>query len=109
MKLRLGTSASKKGSELVSGSPSRSLWASSVGILSPVLRCTGAYAGRFFLAFRMRGITSETAWLLAQALGTTPEFWTNLQSNYDLASNRPERSIPRIADRAVDHRGLSSA
>src|SRR6266540_675879 len=35
-----------------------------------------------------RGITPETAWLFAQALGTTPEFWVNLQVNYDLASAR---------------------
>jgi len=25
-----------------------------------------------------RGVTPETAWLLAQALGTTPQFWVNL-------------------------------
>jgi len=29
-----------------------------------------------------RGVTSETAWLLSQAFGTTPEFWINLQSNH---------------------------
>ena len=40
-----------------------------------------------------RGITPETAWFLAQALNTTPEFWLNLQSAYDLAQNRPERKI----------------
>lgn len=43
-----------------------------------------------------RGITSETAWLLAQALDTTPEFWTNLQSTYDLAVNRPEKQIEKL-------------
>ena len=43
-----------------------------------------------------RGITSETAWLLAQALATTPEFWLNLQATYDLASKRPVRPIPRL-------------
>ncbi|MGH7186585.1 MAG: HigA family addiction module antitoxin, partial [Pseudomonadota bacterium] len=31
-----------------------------------------------------RGITPETAWLLSQALNTTPEFWINLQAHYDL-------------------------
>ena len=31
-----------------------------------------------------RGITPETAWLLSQALNTTPEFWINLQTPYDL-------------------------
>ena len=43
-----------------------------------------------------RGVTPETAWLLAQALGTTPEFWVNLQSQHDLASNRPVRSIRKM-------------
>lgn len=31
-----------------------------------------------------RGITAETAILLSRELGTTPEFWMNLQSAYDL-------------------------
>jgi addiction module HigA family antidote len=37
-----------------------------------------------------RGITPETAWLLAQAFNTTPQFWLNLQINYDLALSRPK-------------------
>lgn len=43
-----------------------------------------------------RGITSETAWLLAQALDTTPEFWLNLQATYDLALSRPEQAVEKI-------------
>jgi addiction module HigA family antidote len=43
-----------------------------------------------------RGVTSETAWLLSGALGTTAEFWTNLQSQHDLAKSRPARSIRKI-------------
>ena len=43
-----------------------------------------------------RGVTPETAWLFAQALGTTPQFWVNLQANYDLASVRPKRSISKL-------------
>jgi antitoxin HigA-1 len=31
-----------------------------------------------------RGITAETAILLAEALDTTPEFWMGLQADYDL-------------------------
>lgn len=31
-----------------------------------------------------RAITAEMAWLLGQALGTTAEFWLNLQATYDL-------------------------
>ncbi len=40
-----------------------------------------------------RGITPESAWLLAQAFKTTPEFWLNLQRNYDLALCRPRRYV----------------
>ncbi len=44
-----------------------------------------------------RGITPETAWLLAQALNTTPEFWINLQSAYDLARCRPAQAVDHLA------------
>jgi addiction module HigA family antidote len=43
-----------------------------------------------------RGVTPETAWLFAQAFGTTPQFWTNLQANYDLASARPTRTVSKL-------------
>lgn len=43
-----------------------------------------------------RGVTPETAWLLSQALGTTPQFWINLQSNHALATSRPTESVRRI-------------
>lgn len=44
-----------------------------------------------------RGVTSETAWLLAGALGTTPEFWITLQTNHDLARNRPMKKVRQLA------------
>jgi antitoxin HigA-1 len=43
-----------------------------------------------------RGITPETAWLFSQALGTTPQFWMNLQNAYDLTYKRPERTVNRL-------------
>jgi addiction module HigA family antidote len=43
-----------------------------------------------------RGITPETAWLFSQALGTSPQFWMNLQNAYDLTSKRPERTVKRL-------------
>jgi addiction module HigA family antidote len=43
-----------------------------------------------------RGITPETAWLLAQSLGTSPEFWINGQSIYDLAKAQPKRKIAKL-------------
>ena len=45
-----------------------------------------------------RGVTPETAWLLSEALRTTPEFWLNLQSIHELSANRPDRHIgPLVA------------
>lgn len=43
-----------------------------------------------------RGVTPETAWLFSQALGTTPQFWINLQAVYDLAGARPRRAVRRL-------------
>ena len=43
-----------------------------------------------------RGVSAETAWLLAGALGTTPEFWTNLQAQHDLAASKPDRAVKRL-------------
>lgn len=44
-----------------------------------------------------RGVTPETAWLLAQAFGSTPEFWANLQMAYGLARHRPIRRVEPLA------------
>ena len=43
-----------------------------------------------------RGITPETAWLLSQAFGTSAQFWVNLQTNCDLASARPRKTVARL-------------
>ncbi len=40
-----------------------------------------------------RGVSSETAWLLSEAFETSPQFWLNLQSMYDLSSTRPKRHV----------------
>ena len=55
----------------------------------PVQRVNEIVRGR-------RGVSPETAWLLAQALGTTPEFWLSLQAAHDLATNKPDRSVKRL-------------
>jgi addiction module HigA family antidote len=52
-----------------------------------------------------RGVTAETAWLLAQALGTTPQFWLNLQSNHDLALARPKKGVRKLGGRALAKAG----
>lgn len=36
-----------------------------------------------------RRITTAMAWRLGKALGTTPDFWSNLQSDYDLLTFDP--------------------
>ncbi|MEX1060368.1 MAG: HigA family addiction module antitoxin [Methyloceanibacter sp.] len=44
-----------------------------------------------------RGITADTALRLAKALGTTPDFWLNLQKQYDLDCARDEvKDLARI-------------
>ena len=39
-----------------------------------------------------RAVTADTALRLAGALGTTPQFWLNLQGQHDLAAARRSRS-----------------
>ncbi|MBA1241918.1 MULTISPECIES: HigA family addiction module antitoxin [Pseudomonas] len=36
------------------------------------------------IARERRGISADTALRLSRCLGTTPEFWVNLQASYDL-------------------------
>jgi addiction module HigA family antidote len=44
-----------------------------------------------------RSITADTALRLAKALGTTPDFWLNLQKQYDLDHARDEaKDLARI-------------
>ena len=43
-----------------------------------------------------RGVTPETAWLLSQAFDSTPEFWIGLQTNHDLAIQRPVQVVPSL-------------
>ena len=45
-----------------------------------------------------RGVTPQTAWLLAGALGTSPELWMNLQAAYDLILHRPEAPVAPLAE-----------
>jgi addiction module HigA family antidote len=56
----------------------------------PTNRMTGIVNGE-------RSITAETALRLARFFGTTPEFWLNLQTHYDLtiAARREAKKIER--------------
>lgn len=43
-----------------------------------------------------RSITPEMAWLLGHALGTTPQFWLNLETTYQLKLLE-RREMPEVA------------
>ncbi len=43
-----------------------------------------------------RGVSAETALLLAARLGTSPEFWLNLQAAHDLGRARTGISLDRL-------------
>lgn len=49
----------------------------------PANRITEIIKGR-------RGVSGDTALRLSKALGTTPEFWINLQAHYDLEQARDD-------------------
>ena len=42
------------------------------------------------------GVTPDTALRLAKALGTTPEFWINMQANFDMAAARRRVDVSGI-------------
>lgn len=52
-----------------------------------------------------RAITTRTALLLARYFGTTPEFWINLQTHYDLVRER--ESLGDELDRIVPRRAVA--
>jgi addiction module HigA family antidote len=43
-----------------------------------------------------RRITPHHAWMLGHALGTSPEYWMDLQTRYDLWESKPRRPIARL-------------
>jgi addiction module HigA family antidote len=48
-----------------------------------------------------RGITADTAMRLARHFSTTPEFWMNMQSGYDLSKARTETDYSTVPVRAA--------
>jgi addiction module HigA family antidote len=71
----------------------------------PVNRVTGIINGQ-------RGITADTALRLGHWFGTTPEFWLNLQTLYELRLAQAEvgdavERLPRLTDRELP-RGAAS-
>ena len=43
-----------------------------------------------------RAISPETALRLARYFGNSPQFWMNLQTNYELSSTRPRSRVRRF-------------
>ena len=64
-------------------------------LLVPVTRINDIARGR-------RAITADTALRLARYFGTTPQFWMNLQANYE-SGDGAGRGRPDIADRIRPH------
>ena len=63
----------------------------------PVNRITGIINGQ-------RGVTADTALRLGHWFGTSPEFWLNLQTLYELRLARREvgdrvKKLPKLTDR----------
>jgi addiction module HigA family antidote len=57
----------------------------SANALALALRVPATRIGDILRAEKPRAVTADTAIRLARYFGTTPEFWLNLQSAYDLS------------------------
>jgi addiction module HigA family antidote len=73
----------------------------------PVNRVTGIINGQ-------RGITADTALRLGHWFGTSPEFWLNLQSLYELRLARAEvgrrvEKLPTLANNRKRRTGAAAA
>lgn len=56
------------------------------------------------IVLKKRGISAEMAVRLAKFLGTTPEFWMNLQAAYELAIVRSDKALAKKVDKISRHR-----
>lgn len=54
-----------------------------------------------------RNITADTALRLARWMGTTPEYWLNLQTNYDL--RRAMEEVGDVINQTITPRDSSAA
>ena len=66
-----------------------------IELMVPVNRMNDIVRGR-------RAVTADTALRLARYLGTTPQFWMNLQANYELELAQDARGS-EIAQRIRPH------
>jgi addiction module HigA family antidote len=61
--------------------------------LALALRVPATRIGAIIRHDRPRAVTADTALRLARYFGTTPEFWLNLQSGYDLSMAVSQRGV----------------
>ena len=73
----------------------------SADALARAIRVTPNRITGIIAAQRPRAVTPDTALRLERYFGTTPEFWLNLQSAYDLSQARLQsaRSLPPRSSR----------
>lgn len=69
---------------------SRSALAKAIGVPAPRIND---------IVLCRRGITADTAMRLAAFIGTTPEFWINLQSSYELDVARQKTDLVKIVEK----------
>jgi addiction module HigA family antidote len=63
----------------------------SANALALALRVPATRIGAIIRADSPRAVTADSALRLARYFGTTPEFWLNLQTSYDLSQAAAER------------------
>ncbi len=56
-----------------------------------------------------RGITADTAMRLAAFIGTTPEFWINLQASYELDVARQKTDLIEIVEKIEPYQPETAA
>jgi addiction module HigA family antidote len=66
--------------------------------LAIALRVPATRIGDILRADRPRAVSADTAMRLARYFGTTPQFWINLQANYDLSLAEVEHGAEIEAD-----------
>ena len=65
----------------------------SANALALALRVPATRIGDILRRDKPRAVTADTALRLARYFGTSPEFWLNLQSAYDLSVALAERGL----------------
>jgi len=79
----------------------------SANALALALRVPATFFGDILRTEKPRAITADTAIRLARYFGTSPEFWLNLQSAYDLSLALAEHG--RAIERDVSPRDERAA